>query len=354
MKKQRGSAILIAVLLVAGIGSVAFSFGRILYLHIAGASAYESGVSAYYAAESGLEEGFLRYRYNRDSQLPTFSTASPNPSSGWFQNPNNVTRNNMSTLVLATISDQGLNKKNNIILDQTNQFYDLRMGWVSELQNWGVSYSSDSNMSTADPNYGKVDTSYYVARDSSKSIKFGDIFDGSNPTVFFLDLKPSNPITSPNGPSVLRKKQCVLVEAKITGKRLDGVTEEKKAMLASGNTVDCPYGSILSTTSDSVKTYSTNLFVGTTDYQLTSSLYDLVSPTAKYSDATLSLRPIGSDIAFRLRRSAADNKYLYSNSNTITSTGYFGGTTRTLEAKVDRQNGSLYDLYDYVLFQASN
>jgi hypothetical protein len=35
----------------------------------------------------------------------------------------------------------------------------------------------------------------------------------------------------------------------------------------------------------------------------------------------------------------------------IQSTGYYGGVTRTISANIDRQSGTLYDLFDYVIFE---
>ena len=37
----------------------------------------------------------------------------------------------------------------------------------------------------------------------------------------------------------------------------------------------------------------------------------------------------------------------------LNSTGYYGGVTRTLTANIDRQSGTLYDLYDYVIFKGN-
>jgi hypothetical protein len=37
----------------------------------------------------------------------------------------------------------------------------------------------------------------------------------------------------------------------------------------------------------------------------------------------------------------------------VESTGYYGGVSRKLEATIDRQSGTLYDLFDYVIYKTN-
>ena len=63
--KKRGSALIIALLIMATVGGVTFGIGRLFFLDRSITALYENSTIAYYAAESGLEEGMLRYRYKK-------------------------------------------------------------------------------------------------------------------------------------------------------------------------------------------------------------------------------------------------------------------------------------------------
>ena len=58
------------MLLITSIGVITFGIGRALFVQTQTGALYENGVMAYYAAESGIEEGFLMYRYNQNSEIP--------------------------------------------------------------------------------------------------------------------------------------------------------------------------------------------------------------------------------------------------------------------------------------------
>ena len=66
----------------------------------------------------------------------------------------------------------------------------------------------------------------------------------------------------------------------------------------------------------------------------------------------LSLKSIGCDAYFGIKP-VNSTKQVVQPYSTIKSTGYYGGVTRTLEARIDRQAGTLYDLFDFVIYDSN-
>ncbi len=63
---QSGAALLITMLLIAGVGALALAVSRIVLSEIRISSAYADGIVAYQAAEAGIERGLLEFRFNRN------------------------------------------------------------------------------------------------------------------------------------------------------------------------------------------------------------------------------------------------------------------------------------------------
>lgn len=355
MKKTRGSAIVMAIMLITAIGAVAFSFGRILYLEVANASLYENGVGAYYAAESGLEEGFLRYRYKTTAEVP-FNSWTVGDNKGYRYNLTLATRAGTATEL-----SSGISMTSPLYITPESQFFDLRMGAKVGTVSGDTVLHQSNQVSVNDiqnSNYGK-DSLYRIKRDESKKIDLGNIFSQANPSAINLYIKPyrnskdtTRPTTEP-----LDNQNCVLVEAKIVGNTGTEI-QERKVLLKNSNDARCRYVQLgIITDPSTAKDYVSWGFDNTTPTQReiyrASDLKSLIAPTVTYSSATLYLKPIGADVDFLLEEPSTAAKKLPGMTNLITSTGYYGGVTRTLEANIDRQSGSLYDLFDYVIYKSN-
>jgi len=352
MQKARGSAIVIAMLLVSAVGTVGFTFGKVLDIQISNSSAYESGIGAYYAAESGLEEGFLRYRVSQgkdavatDGQVPTFYTDT-HPSQSWLVLKNNVIRTNLSGNAIIGDGKKGLSKSTSLT-DLNAQYYDLRMGSASD------KFESIGNLQT-------VPSEYHIIRDATAKIDLGNIFStgvGSNITLFFSIPKNSGV----DNPPVFNNDQCTLVEAKLELQEFDGgpIVEKKKLLKNSNSGVCSLYSSIISDSSGKTTIDYTLVPYPTVPagrIAVVSDLKTKLAPSTPYSRATLFLKPIGSDIDYMISET---NSYpekikqnpLHNTFSIVTSTGYYGGVARTLKADISLKSGALYDLYDYVIFK---
>jgi len=314
---RRGSAILIAVFLITAIGAIAFSFGRVLFTEVASSSIYENGIGAYFSAESGLEEGFLRYRYDQAANVPL---------SG---NSNNVYRYNLTNQSAQADVDKAV-----LLADQFNskQFVDLSVNPTAD--SYGRDANGDGTISYLDLEnsaYAAKDSypEFYISRDESKKFDFSDVFDLNDANLLFLPVSG----TAVSTPNYLSNANCAMVEVKITGE-FGGQLKEKKELFTNAA---CTYPASLLYD----KQYQTD-----ESHFLISNLKTKIW-NVPLEKATLTLRPIGADIKVMFKKTGGT---LYGPFTAVSATGYYGGLSKTLKAEIDRQSGTLYDLFDYVIY----
>ncbi|OQA04440.1 MAG: hypothetical protein BWY68_00320 [bacterium ADurb.Bin400] len=72
--------------------------------------------------------------------------------------------------------------------------------------------------------------------------------------------------------------------------------------------------------------------------------------SVQVADAELFIKPVGNGIEYKFVHSGIGTAY--GPASVIRSHGYYMGVGRKLEARIDRQSGTLYDLFDYVIYQA--
>lgn len=377
--KARGSAIIVAMLLISVIGGIAFAIGRLLFIESTSASYYANGAVAYYAAESGMEEGFLRYRYNRNSEVPF---------NGWILDDGIATYTVGEGVFRSDLSPSGtvnkgsgfigVNKAAVAISDAMKQYYDLRMGYIgTDGSPWfGPKDTASNGLDAADFPATETEaktTPFFVNKDDAIKIDLT----GLNLTNLALIVKFYNDSQTPPVPvgkfNDLRKCRA-LVEAKITVDN-GGATDEYKSLIN--------YDKARCSTTTDFNIIQDQLFKGSIDiinvdsnsmFGLSDSPSFIVSkiqevinvdnlgalPLAS-SKVTLFLKPLYYNVAIGL---ATNCTSVIANCNTkanivsgpstkIESTGYYGGTTRKLEADIDRQSGTLYDLFDYVIYKAN-
>lgn len=73
---SKGTALIITLLVITVISTIAFSVARLMIAEIRMTTGLEDSMGAYYAAEAGIEQGLLMWRYDHDVELPTKATAS--------------------------------------------------------------------------------------------------------------------------------------------------------------------------------------------------------------------------------------------------------------------------------------
>jgi len=379
--KQRGSALIISMMLIATVGAAAFGIARLLYADTSIATTYENGTIAYYAAESGVEEGFLRYKYNMNAEVPYVS---------WAFNDTKVFRTNLAgNTVNNGTTGEGIGNTTSVS-DLTRQIYDLRIGYLGTYDNAAKKYKPffshdavyDSITNVNDifnADYSTGDYSFLqIPKDEARTFDLSNIdFSANQLDVGLKFISVGNLVGSPkfvpsreckamaevkfliNGGTALAKEYKALTSynpgvcANVIGIE-DSKLDAADAVFATGgyttssghdaNAVDNGYYYLLSNILTQVLNKAGATILGTDKVSMTiKPLYyatDISFTTSACKNSSVACISKHDDITA--------GPYTY-----ISSTGYFGGTTRTLTANIDRQSGTLYDLYSYVLFKGN-
>jgi hypothetical protein len=179
---------------------------------------------------------------------------------------------------------------------------------------------------------------FRINRDNSLKLDTTDIFQNADLNFLFAPIVDTAISGGKIGTYKLNDEKCVLLEAKITGK-LGSETKEYKALFYNSS-------SICGQLQASGTTYPYTLIAGgyVNIENIKSSML-----VPQLSSSTVSIKPIGADIKFMIKKSGGGD--INGPFATVTSTGYYGGTTRTMSANIDRQSGTVYDLFDYVIYQ---
>jgi hypothetical protein len=320
-KRKSGSAIIIAFLLMAVVSGTAFAIAKLFYLDTSLGGLYENSTVAYYAAESGVEEGLLRYRFDRNAEV----AAATND----YVNYNSAIRNNLVTGQVGTKATT---------FGQIEQVYDLNMYYKTKY--YGTAFDSSGILNYTDldnPDYGKE---YTIPRDEAVKIDITDVLGtGTGDLTFFVKLgKAVSPSTD----------NTAFIEARMS----NSSDEYKKALIPNGTRTgvqrDWPFG-----------TYANMSVIPGVEriYQIINLKTAIAGAEFSYKTAGdrvfLYLKPIGYDnIIIGLKPTQTGKTIAISAPySTIKSTGYYGGVGRTLTAKVDRQSGTVYDIFDFVVYQ---
>ncbi len=323
MKKGKGSAILIAVFLVTAVGSVAFGIGKLFLVESNLSNVWENSTIAYYAAESGIEEGLLRYKYDKNQEKSPGSK--------------NVLVANLSK---ETIADELWNP-----LFYINNFDAADKHYSSTIEYLQRYYGEDIDMNGSFMPIDVINnnsTDYFIPRDQSmkldltklnsshSDIKLWVIFTEDDTTSGVCDYDHINP---------------VFMEVKLTGSTpVSNLNQSSVALVHHVHQYNLSADTFLSgPVNNGVIEFSS--LISNIGQLTNSAIYD-------HNQALeMSLKPIGCSAKIGITATnSVGSKLLPGPYNTIKSTGYYGGGTRTIEVKVDRQSGTVYDLYDYVLY----
>lgn len=328
---------MIAIFLLAAIGSVAFGIGRLFLMEANLAGLYENSTIAYYAAESGIEEGMLRYRYDKNQQLPLTLPMSDNIFNPGRINVNNLDWTDPSS---AMWNDVAAFQPTNL----TQHIYGLQMHYKGTMYGYDANNSGTLQSSDlADSRY-ELQKDYLLTRDSSIKLDVTNLATvaGTSDGDVRLFVRPLGGSCA-TGYS-LTGGDKPFMEAKVSGTIKvgpnDEVIEQKVKLI---------YESLAGLAAHTIKPTGIPSGVPRYDNLLTAIRNTTTSPIFTSGKVELFLKPIGCDVVFGLAPMQA-NITIPQPYTTVKSTGYYGGVTRTLEAKIDRQAGTLYDLFDFVMY----
>ncbi len=328
MKQTRGSAILIAIFLVAAVGSVSFGIARLFMLDSSIATMYENSTVAYYAAESGIEEGLLRYRYDANQEVGA--------------NPTNMRIFNLDGN--SGIGTAEVKNSASYVYNPAQRYYTLNDTYLTRWYGDGTIEANVNVLNESDLAEADYPEEYIIPRDEAIKIDISNVLSSDDLDLFIKFIED-------NGADCAATT-TPFVEAKMTGPTPASPNYQTKIAFVDLTKIPSGFNS---------KSYISDSPDATTKAlgfdKIISNIRNK-NNTAIFDDGQkeLTLKPVGcgAKIGIRLDTDNSSSPLkLPSPYNTIKSTGYYGGITRTIEAKIDRQAGTVYDLFDFAVYRPS-
>lgn len=335
-KKQnrKGTALITAIMLCAIFAAAIVGVGSFAIRQINITKAYSDGLVAYYAAESGIEEGLLRYRYNKNAQVP--KNIGPYTSDALKRTPINGYRNYLNLAVsrgdiLNSGGDYGLHLGYNG--NDLQPVYDLQVFYQQKYL--GQDINADGKVDAGDlrdPNY-QNNTAYKIIKDDSKSFTIPN--DQGDLSLYWRWLAACTPTSKHALDVKLRVSEADAASGKNT---YTALFRDENCPITNSSPADLNPGPPI--------VYSV------------ANLKGRMNITSK-TITELTLHPVGQTAAddaglvFGYSQFAG-NAQVAGLTTTVRSIGYFRGTTREIKAEIDRQSGTILDLFNYVLYKGGS
>jgi len=348
LKKKKGAALVVSILLAAIIGSAAIGLTAIAFRQVNIAETYNNGLAAYYAAESGIEQGLLYYKFNKNLEIPEIiadgATYLPDPAQ-LLRRPANAYRNYMNE---STAMRKPLH---NPVNDSDNtgvggDFSSTGREQVYALQSfYKQSFVGDDSKNPI----GRIDGNDLAATTNS-TYKI----DKDNKMAFTINPDPIDPSNTDTNQIYLYWKWVTpncqgsarALEVKIRDTNRNEYTNLFKDTL-------CPASSAISKVDVPDQVTGLN---GVFTPMNGGSLQAKMNKTALII-TEMSLKPVGglSDgIYFGFFQGPPNKRNTSGLNTTVQSIGYFAGNSRQIIANVDRQTGTIQDIFNYVIYKGGN
>lgn len=176
LKKRNGSALVIAVLLMAVIATASFGIARLVLVEINNGQIQTANLKAYYLAEAGVEEGLLRWRYDHKTELAAGSRqvqAGGADGLKW-----QITSLDGADSKLAALSSDfsTLDSANNYTsLTIFNKVKNASLDTLDNLNNAFTSFAQeDASFAGTESNFRNQRPDLFVAKDNKISFSFAD------------------------------------------------------------------------------------------------------------------------------------------------------------------------------------
>ena len=351
MKKKKGAALIIAILLSAIVGSAAIGASAIATRQVRISDTYDKGLVAFYAAESGLEQGLLQYKFNQNIEIPEDFTVDLTDS---LQRKSNKTyRNflNRTPMKFDISNNKGVDIGYNSTSKSLGQVYDLQVFYKQKY------YGVDTQ--TAGVYNGYIDPtdiqSYQTDQPKTYTIRKDE--------AATFEVLPTNATANPPTINEVHlywrwQRACSgkprALEVKIKTQQTDSLTRKNEYTKIF---YDPRCGTIIGAGPSDVAKHviATDPWVFDTGQELKASLGISALTATEFT-----LKPVGGGntddyIWFGFNQTTALNPSASLRTTgpntTVRSIGYFGGTTREITANLSRQNGTVLDLFQYVIYQ---
>jgi len=312
MKRQRASSLVLVVVVMAVVVSAVFGASRLTLVQFSQANRDEDNLLARYAAKAGIEDGLLRFRFNRDAETVGGKVFRFNLTRG-------IATGDKSGEVA---EDQPVS--NSPQYNPIDQYYDMKMNFrVQALGDFAFKLRQDPK-----PIIKKDNTLELSGFEKQNAVYFLRV------AFKFYDPNTTNKCT--NGNAFVQIQRVV-----------DGAATPFSQITARPTPTTGIYDS--RTTSDN------NIEV------------NLISPTPELA-TIFRFRPYYCDVAYAFATTTSPNGVGIKDNGTIssdngpffgglitsiTSTGYYGSAKRTLVAEIDRSSGQLISIYDFNIYSGT-
>lgn len=306
---QKGNALLIVLVVIAVISTLGLSVIQFAIFSSRSVIRTEDSINSYLIATSALEDGLLRWKFDRDIEAPVPGT---NCSTVPFENSNFFDRINLTTRQIEKCFNTASSPppSDQMVYD-IKVFHRLAPGkkeCVGNLRSGQVNLSSE---------------------DSCIPVKLGTALSQDQAVEYDIkNITDSIDINWKFGPQGPRNK--VLLEVVSLGANCsfrDKICNKKSFRLiaSSGNPVSCN--------------------------QMTR-----VCSATFYKDQgdTLRIKPFGAKLDYYIISSNNRSDSLDTRFTEMDVTGYYGGVKRRLRLKLDRLTGQALPLYDFALFSGES
>lgn len=343
IKKKKGSALIVAVLLASIIGGAAVGIAAVSTRQVKISEAYNKGTLAFYAAESGLEQGLLYYKHSSNQEIPkaidiseTKSTLQREPLKAYrnFLKPNDIRPDDAVHGVNVGYSGS-----------VRDQVYDLQVYYKQKY--FGDDKDGSGQIDPADIS-ATGDTKYQILKDDAASI---DILEENNNIYLYWKWAAACNV----GGGVTPHPRGL--EIKIKTKEINPISNKNEYTIVLRDS-RCGSQSIAAKSSLETDAVGAPSAAGVfwPGAELKSKM-GIASLTA----TNMTIKPVGNTAAsndsifFGFNQVATGTNHPSIRTSgpftTIKSTGYYNGTTRQITANINRQSGTIADIFQYVLYQ---
>lgn len=286
----RGSALLIVLLLITVLATIALGVGQLTLAEVKMQTGMEDAAIAYHAAEAGIEDGLLRWRYDRNVETPANHSANPPviPSEDTKDvirvdvSENDTTSPNKAFIGKVNPADTG-------VVEPTHSYYDLKIWYrddvVGNYDNFTTPGGDEKRLAADEA----LELTAPNDLNFTFSLKF--VFDGTA-ADHLLSIRAFDSA----GASV-NVAECGGI---CTANRINGI-----------NLTVSQRGKII-------------------------------------------IKPWRNGVRYAMKaKEPAGRNLLDTGTTYIESIGYFGSAKRKLVAKIDRKSGTLLGIYDFVLYSGT-
>ncbi|MEX1052201.1 MAG: hypothetical protein WEC83_02325 [Patescibacteria group bacterium] len=319
--KRSGSALIMVMLVVASITTIVFATQRIALVQFSQSVREEDNLAAYYAAKAGIEDGLLRYHFERNVQ--TYRNDQADESSVFrFDLTAGAAPDSAGDVPYEIPADTKITEGIDGDFDPGHQYYDLAISYKTKTigidsENGALQFSPERTLAADDT----LTLTGFPTSNLPYFLRYAFKFDAACANLSQARVTLQQIITSNDGLS--ESSSQVLVES-------------SQATLNAQD--ELVYDSGVNVANLPIRTDAGDLV---SSVRIRAYYCDL-----QYAFATsLNIDGLGGD---------NDDPEFDSLISEIVSTGYYGGAKRTLVAAVNRQTGDLIGIFDFLLYSGGN